>query len=98
MFTRKEIIDFSIRIWCKKDLVTKGVVAALSGDVICLATLSGEYPDGEYYRRNQKSPNEVYYCGVYSIRAECRLDPRDSETRKNIAVTKTDGKKNLSIF
>jgi hypothetical protein len=98
MLTRREIIDFSVRMGCKRDLTQKGMVTSLSGDVICIASLSGDYPDHIYYMNNQKSPHEVYYCGVYSVRADHRLDPWDSETRKNVAVTKTDGKEKFVYF
>ena len=98
MFTRREIIDFSARMGCKRDLTQKGMVASLSGDVFCIASLSGDYPDHIYYMNNQISPKEVRYCGVYSIRARHRLDPMDSETRKNVAVTITDGKEKFVYF
>ena len=62
MFTRNEIEDFSVRIWCKRDLGTKGMVTSVSGDVICIATLSEDYQNGIYYTRNQKSPKEALYC------------------------------------
>jgi hypothetical protein len=93
MFTRQEIVDFSVKKWCKRELSTKGMVTALSGDVICIATLSGDYPDEVCYLHYQESPKEVRYCGVYGVGAQHRLDPNNHETRKNIAVTKTDGKK-----
>lgn len=91
MLTRKEIIDYTVRMGCKRDLIQKGMVASPSGDVYCIATLSGPYQDGIYYDNGQKSPKDVYYFGVNSIRASDPLDPTDSESRKNIAVTKTDG-------
>jgi hypothetical protein len=98
MFTRREIIDYSVRMGCKRDLAQKGMVVAPSGDVFCIASLNGNYPDHIYYMYNKKSPKEVRYCGVYSVRAGHRLDPWDSETRKNIAVTKTDGKETFVYF
>lgn len=89
MFTRKEIIDYSVRMGCNRDLTQKGMVTTPYGDVFCLATLREVYPDGVYYRDNQKSPKEALYCGVYGIRAAHRLDPTNYETRKNIAVIET---------
>lgn len=96
--TRNEIINLSVRMGCKRDLAQKGMVVSPNGDVICIATLTGGYPDGIYYLNNQQSPKEIRYCGVYSIRANTRLDENDSETRKNRAVIKTDGKEKFVYF
>jgi hypothetical protein len=98
MLTRREIIDFSVRMGCGRDLTQKGMVTNRSGDVFCIASLSGGYPDHIYCMYGKKSPKDVHYCGVYSIRARSRLDPWDSETRKNIAVTKTDGEEKFVYF
>ena len=91
MITRKEIIDYTVRMGCKRDLVQKGMVVSPSGDVFCIATLNGRYPNGIYYPNDQRSPKEAIYCGVNSIRARNGLDNTDSQARKNVAVTKTDG-------
>ncbi len=91
MFTRKEIVDYSVRKGCNKDLLNKGMATTPNGDVFCIATLSGDYDDTKYYSAGIKSPKEILYCGVYSIRAKHRLDEDNYETRKNIAVTETDG-------
>ena len=91
MLTRKEIIEYTVRMGCKRDLVQKGMVVSPSGDVFCIATLSGPYQDGIYYANRQLSPKEVHYYGVNSIRAMGPLDITDAEARKNIAVTKTNG-------
>lgn len=91
MFTRRQIIDYSVRMGCNKDLTQKGMVTTPYGSVFCIATLSGVYPDPIYYYNNQKSPNDIYYCGVYGKRALHRLDQWNYETKKNVAVTKTDG-------
>lgn len=92
MFTRLEIIDLSVKMWCKRDLTSKGMVVSLSGDIFCIATLSGPYDDGVYFAKGIKSPHEALYFGVNSIRATGPFDINDPDTRKNIAVKKADGK------
>lgn len=98
ILTRKEIINYSVRMGCNKDLTQKGMATNYNGDVFCIATLSGVYPDQIYYMREKKSPKDVYYCGVYSMNARNRLDYSNYETRKNIAVTQTDGKERFVYF
>lgn len=98
LFTRSDIVDFSIKIGCMRELSTKGMVTSVLGDVVCIAALTDFYQNGIYYMHNIKSPTDVYYCGVYGVNAPHRLAENDHETRKNIAVTKTDGKTNSSIF
>lgn len=91
MLSRMGIIDYSVKMGCKKDLLSKGMVMNRAGDVFCIATLVGVYPDGIYYTKGIKSPKEAYYCGVYGKGAQDRLDYSNPETRKNFFVTKTDG-------
>lgn len=91
LFTRNEIVDFSVRMWCKRDLTQKGMVLSPSGNVFCIATLSGPYRDEEYYSKGIKSPQKALYYGVNSVRATDPFDVTNSETKKNIAVKKTDG-------
>ena len=91
MFTRKDIIDYSVRMGCNKDLTMKGMATTPYGDVFCIATLCGEYPDHIYFINGIRSPKEAYYCGVYGNAASSRLDIGNYETRKNIAVTKANG-------
>jgi len=93
MFTRKEIVDYSVTMGCNRDLTQKGMATTPYGDVFCIATLTGAYPDGIYYDKGQKSPKEARYCGVYGKDAPDRLCKWHIETRKNVAVTKTDGVK-----
>lgn len=92
MFTRQDVVDFTVRKWCKRDLTQKGMVVSLTGDVFCIATLSGGYHDGVYYSKGIKSPVEALYFGVNSLRASGPFDIGDPETRKNIALKLTDGK------
>ena len=98
MLSRKDIIDYSVRMGCKKDLLSKGMVMNGAGDVFCIATLVGVYPDGEYYKKGIKSPKEAHYCGVYGKGADGRLDYSNPETRKNVFVTRTDGIKKFVYF
>ena len=91
MLTRNQIIDYTVRMGCKRELAQKGMVVSPSGDVFCIATLKGPYRNGIYYANGQLSPKEVRYFGVNSLRATGPLDITDAEARKNIAVTKTDG-------
>lgn len=89
MLLRRDIIDISVSIGCSRDLTQKGMVQNEKGDVFCVASFG--YPDGVYFSKGIKSPTVAYYCGVYSIKAKNRLDENNHETKKNIAVTKTDG-------
>ncbi len=98
MFTRNEIIDYSVRMGCNRDLLNKGMATTPFGDVFCIATLSGDYPDEIYYANGILSTKEAHYCGVYGVRAQTRFDQNNYETRKNIAVTKTDGKHKFVYF
>jgi hypothetical protein len=98
MFTREEIVEYSVRMGCNKDLKNKGMVTTPYFSVFCLATLSGDYPDLIYYKNGQKSPRDVYYCGVYGVRSCHRLDPSKYETMKNVVVTKTDGIEKFVYF
>jgi hypothetical protein len=92
MFTRNQIINYSLKRGCTRELTQKGMVTTPSGDVFCIATLSGDYPDTIYYHNGLLSPKEVHYCGVYSKNAPNPFAMNNHETRKNVAVTKTDGK------
>lgn len=98
VFTRDDIINLSVRMGCNRDLMNKGMATTPHGDVFCIATLTGVYENGVYYAKGQKSPKEAFYCGVYSVRSFNRLSYNDYETRKNIAVTKTDGKSSFVYF
>lgn len=91
MFTRNEIIDYALRMGCNRELKTKGMVVTPLGSVFCIATLSGGYENGVYYKNGIKSPKEVFYCGVYGISSPNRLYREHTETKKNFAVTRTDG-------
>ncbi|MBU1093495.1 MAG: hypothetical protein KKH01_03440 [Firmicutes bacterium] len=92
MLTRSEIVDYSVRMGCNRDLRNKGMATTPYGDVYCIATLT-VYENGIYYAHGQMSPREALYCGVYGINAPDRLCKWHNETRKNVAVTKTDGVK-----
>lgn len=98
MFTRKELVEYSVKKWCNRDLTSKGMAINPQGDVFCVATLSGDYPNQIYYRNGRLLPKEAYYCGVYCDRAANPFDMNYAETRKNIAVTKTDGKTRFVYF
>lgn len=98
MFTRDEITEYSVRMGCNKDLNNKGMATTPYFSVFCIATLKGIYPNHIYYVNNQKSPQIVYYCGVYGIRASHRLDPTNYETRKNVVLKETDGIDKYAYF
>lgn len=96
MLKRRDIIDISFQMGCKKDLTQKGMVQNEKGDVFCVASFG--YLDGIYVPNGILSPKIVKYCGVYSILAKNRFDETNHETRKNIAVTKTDGVNRFVYF
>ncbi|HAX03007.1 MAG: hypothetical protein A2Y45_06200 [Tenericutes bacterium GWC2_34_14] len=98
LFKREDIVNFSVKIGCKRELHTKGMVVSVLGDVVCLATLSGDYQDQIYYMNGIKSPSEVYYCGAYGNGALSRIDSGNRETQKNSAVTLVNGKTNFIYF
>ena len=83
---------------CTRDLTSKGYVVTPSGSVLCIATLTSGYPDRIYFEEGILLPKDVFYCGVYSISTNNPLDPTNYETRKNIAVTRTDGKNRFAYF
>jgi hypothetical protein len=98
MYTRKDIVDFSVRMGCNRDLLNKGMVTNKNGDVFCVATLRGVYPDRIYYMNGIQSPKEALYCGVYGSRAPHRLYIGSYETRKNITLKETDGVERFIYF
>ena len=54
MFTRNEIIDYTLKMGCNRDLKNKGMVVTPLGSVFCIATLSGGYENGVYYKKRYK--------------------------------------------